>query len=92
MGSTCGAETAYRSGAPEFNPGFGRARVAESLTNLFCVVFCRSLFFLILFLCPLYCLSFFELRLLITPLVSSNLSHSLFNLLLVQLGNNTKLD
>jgi hypothetical protein len=50
MGSTCGAETAYRSGAPEFNPGFGRARVAESLTNLFCVVFCRSLFFLILFL------------------------------------------
>ena len=51
MSSTCGAETAYRYEAPEFNPGFGRVRVAGSLKDIFCVVFCRSLFFLNPFSC-----------------------------------------
>ena len=42
-GAKCGAETAYPLRAPEFIPGFCRVCVAQSL--VFCVVFCRSLFF-----------------------------------------------
>jgi hypothetical protein len=65
-GATCGAGTAYPSGAPEFTTCFSGVRVARSLA--FSVVFCRSLFVLFFFW-PLYCLSFYDLRLLITPLV-----------------------
>jgi hypothetical protein len=55
------------------HPGFNGIRVARSL--VFCVMFCRLLFFLLLFfLWPLCCLSFFGLRIMITPLVSSSFS------------------
>jgi hypothetical protein len=41
------------------------------------VMFCRSLFFLLLFFVwPFYCLSFFGLRILITPLIYSIFSLS----------------
>jgi len=36
-GATCGAGTAYPSGAPEFTHGFSVVRVARSL--VFCVMF-----------------------------------------------------
>ena len=50
-------------------PVFSVVRVARSL--VFCVMFCRSLFVLLLFFYwSLHCLSFFDLRLLVTPLVS----------------------
>ena len=48
-------------------PGFCGVHGAWSL--VFCVVFCRSLFWFVF--SPLYCL-FFDLRILITTLVSSN--------------------
>jgi hypothetical protein len=38
--ATYGAETAYLSGAPEFNPMFSGVRVARSL--IFCVMFCGA--------------------------------------------------
>jgi hypothetical protein len=48
-------------------PVFSEVRVARSL--VFCMVFCVSLFIILLFLLwPLRCLSFSDLRLLITPL------------------------
>ena len=48
-------------------PVFSGVRVARSL--VFCMVFCVSLFIILLFLLwPLRCLSFSDLRLLITPL------------------------
>ena len=84
-GATCGAETAYHSGAPEFTPGFSWVHVARSL--VFCVVYlnvthflhfascCRSLFVLLsFFFWPLCCLFYFDIRVLIAPLVSSNFS------------------
>ena len=43
--ATCGAGTAYSSGAPELTPSFSGVRVARSL--VFCVVFRRSLFVLL---------------------------------------------
>ena len=42
--ATCGAETIYHSGEPEFNPDFSGVRVARSL--VFCIMLCRSLFVL----------------------------------------------
>ena len=42
----CGAGTAYPSGAHEF-PGFSRVRVARSL--VFCLVFCRLLLVIVLY-------------------------------------------
>jgi len=39
--ATCGAGSAYPSGAPEFTPGFSGVRLAQPL--VFCVRFCRSL-------------------------------------------------
>jgi hypothetical protein len=69
---TCGAETAYHSGAHSSPLVFNLVRVALAL--VFCVVFCRSLLFLLsIFLSPLYCLSF-DLWLLPTPLLSSDFS------------------
>ena len=41
MGATCGAGTAYPSGAPEFTPVFSGVRVVQSL--VFCEMLCRSL-------------------------------------------------
>ena len=66
--ATCGAGTAYPSGARDFTPIFSVFRV------VFCVVF-RNWFFvyLSLFCWPLHCLSF-DLRLLISSLVSSKFS------------------
>jgi len=63
---TSGAGTTYRPGAPEFTPGFSEVCVAQSLA--LCVVFCRSLLFLLssFLLWSLYFLSF-ELRLQIIP-------------------------
>jgi len=43
--TTRGEGTAYPSGAPEFTIGFSGDRVARSL--VFCVVFCRPLFFIL---------------------------------------------
>jgi hypothetical protein len=59
-------------------PFFCGVYVAQSA--VFCVVFCRSLFFFILpfFFWPLHYLSFY-LRILITPLVFSNFSWPYFN-------------
>ena len=52
-------------------PVFSCIRVACSL--VFCLVFCRSTFFLLsFFFWPLYCLSYFDIRFLVTPLVPSN--------------------
>ena len=49
-------------------PIFSGVRVARSL--VLCVMFCRTLFFLLLFcFCPLCSLSFFELRILSTPCI-----------------------
>ena len=45
MGVTGGEETAYPSGAPEFTPILSGVHVSRSL--VFCVVFCRSLFVLL---------------------------------------------
>ena len=45
MGVTRGAETAYPFGAPEFTPILSGVHVSRSL--VFCVVFCRSLFVLL---------------------------------------------
>ena len=45
MGVTRGEETAYPSGAPEFTPILSGVHVSRSL--VFCVVFCRSLFVLL---------------------------------------------
>ena len=59
------------SRASELNPGFCGVHGTWSL--VFCVVFCRSLFWV--FFCPLYCLSSFDSRILITPLVSTNSSY-----------------
>jgi len=63
-GATCGAGTAYPSGAAKFTAGFSGDPVAESL--VFCVLFCRSLFIV----CPFsfgHCVVLsFDLRLLIT--------------------------
>ena len=60
---------------PSSPPVLSEVRVPQSL--LFCIVFCRSLFFLLsFFIGSLYCLPFFELRSLGTPLISSNLSVS----------------
>jgi hypothetical protein len=47
--TTCGAGTAYPSGAPRYNHGFSKVRVVRSL--VFCVVFCGPL---------LVCLPFFS--------------------------------
>jgi len=47
MGATCGAGTAYPSGAPEFTPGFSGVFVARSL--VFCEMFYRSFFVLVSF-------------------------------------------
>jgi hypothetical protein len=53
--------TAHPSGTPSSTPVFSGVRVTRSL--VFCVVFCRSLFFLLSFFCwPLCCLSFSDLR------------------------------
>ena len=41
-GATCGAGTAYPSGAPDCNIVFSRVCAAQSV--VFCVMFCRSLF------------------------------------------------
>ena len=41
-GATCGAGTAYTSGAPEFIPDFQWGSRARSL--VFCLMFCRPLF------------------------------------------------
>ena len=45
MGVTRGSETAYHSGAHEFTPILSGVHVSRSL--VFCVVFCRSLFVLL---------------------------------------------
>ena len=46
-GATCGTEMAYPSGAQEFIPcAFSGVSVARSLA--FCVMFCRSLFLVLL--------------------------------------------
>jgi hypothetical protein len=45
MGATHGAGTAYPSGPPEFNQVFSGVRIARFL--VFYVVFCRSLFVLL---------------------------------------------
>jgi hypothetical protein len=72
-GVTSGAGTDYPSRAHEFIPGFSGIRVTRSL--LLCVMFCRSLFFLLsFFFWPLCRLFFFDIRIVITPLVSSNSS------------------
>jgi len=79
MDTTCGAGTAYPSGALEFIPGFSGIRVARSL--VFCEMFCRSLFVLLsFFFWPLHCLSFFDLRFLVIPLVSSNFYYRLWRM------------
>ena len=71
-GATCGAGTAYTSGVFSFLV-FSLVRVAQSL--VVCVLFCRSLFFLVsVFFWPWRCLSFFDLQILLTPLVSLNSS------------------
>ena len=78
---TSGTRTAYTSGTPEFTHVFlgglfGGVRVAQPL--VFCVVFCRSLFFLLsIFFWPLHCLSLFDFDLwdMVTPLISSIVSH-----------------
>ena len=55
-GVTSGVGTAFPSGAPEFTPVLSLVRVAQSL--IVCVMFCRSLFVLLLFFFwPLCCLS-----------------------------------
>ena len=60
-------------------PVFSGVRVARSL--VFCMVFCVSLFIILLFLLwPLRCLSFSDLRLMITPLVSSHFSYRYINI------------
>ena len=41
-GTTSGAGMAYPSRAPDFNPGFSGAGIAQTL--VFCVVLCRFLF------------------------------------------------
>ena len=66
MGTTCGAGTAYPSGAPELTLCFSGSRAARSL--VFCIIFCRSLFVFL----TLHFLSFFDIRLRITASVSSN--------------------
>ena len=67
-GATSRAWTAYPSGTHEFTS----VSVVFVLLDLFCVLFCRPLFFF----CPLYCLSFLELRLLVTHLLSSNIKYT----------------
>ena len=58
------------------SPVVSEVHVAQSL--VFCVVFCRSLFFLLcLFLLLLHCFSSFELKILMTPLLSLKLSYTL---------------
>lgn len=62
-------------------PEYTRATLVWSgvhVTQLldFCVVFCRTLFFLLFFFLPLCFLPFVDLRLQITPLISSNLSNT----------------
>ena len=47
MGATSGAGTIYPSGEHEFAPAFSEVRVARSL--VFCVVFCRLLFVVFVF-------------------------------------------
>ena len=42
---TCGAGTAYLSGSPEFTLGFSEVCVAQYF--VFCVMLCRSIFFLL---------------------------------------------
>ena len=66
MGVTGGEETAYPFGAPEFTSILSGVHVSRSF--VFCVMFCRSLFVLLVIMF----LFFFDLRILITPLVSSN--------------------
>ena len=74
MGATCGARPGNSSEAHEFTLDFSGFLFARFLD--FCVVLCRSLFALLLFLFqPLFCLSF-DLRLCITTLVSSNFSYA----------------
>ena len=53
MDGTCETGTAYHP--EQFTLGFIGARVAQSL--VFCVMFCRSLFFFIFFLLIGYCLT-----------------------------------
>ena len=73
-GATCGAGTAYSSGAPELTLGFSGVRVARSV--VFCVMFCLSLFVSLSFsFWPLCCMSFFAFPFLNTPLVSSSFSY-----------------
>ena len=63
----CDSGTAYLSGSPEFNIVISGVLVARFI--VLCVMFCRSLFFLLSsFVWSLQCVSFFELRFLITPL------------------------
>jgi hypothetical protein len=60
------------------HPVLSGVRVTRSL--VLCVMFCRSLFFLLsFFVCPFSCLSFFDLRNLITSSVSSNSSYGSIN-------------
>ena len=75
-GVTCGAGTAYPSGAPEFIPGFQWG----SCYSIFCFIciFCRQLFVLLhFFFWPLCFLFFFDIRILMAPLVSSSSSHKM---------------
>ena len=67
--TTSGERTTYPSGAHEFTP-----ILYDSSCSMFsfCVMCCRSLFFLF---CPLFCLSF-DLRLLNTHVVSLHFSYN----------------
>jgi hypothetical protein len=66
------SNSSYPSRASELNHGF--CEVDGAWVLVFCVMFCRSLFFFCFFW-PLCCLFFFDIQILITPLVSSNSSY-----------------
>ena len=70
MGANHGAESAYPTGAPEFNPGF-QWGLCYSIFSFMCM-FCRSLFVLLYFFFWSLCCLFFDLWILITSLVSSS--------------------
>ena len=57
MNVKCGEGTFYPSGSPEFTPGFSGVHIARSL--VFCVMFCRWLFVLVLVLLAIVLLVIF---------------------------------
>ena len=79
-GATCGAETIYHSGEPEFNPDFSGVRVARSL--VFCIMLCRSLFVLYLLATALSVLYLLATALSVLRFTTSGYSSGIFKLFL----------